>query len=153
MEIGRKRSGRFHFSLEANGHRFAVDNLEGDIGLGQGVDIGTAVTLALDLDTTRDLVAVFAAFTADGDFVRTIPRVELVHHGSEFLSRSQAKRFALGLERFRQVVLDFTGVELVGQGFADELFRVWQSEHPEVELTVTGANRGVALMIGRVAKP
>lgn len=87
------------------------------------------------------------------DFVRTIPRVELVRHGSEFLSRSQAKRFALGLEQFTQVVLDFTGVELVGQGFADELFRVWQADHPDVTMTVTGANRGVALMIGRVAKP
>ncbi len=141
------------FSLEANGYRFAVDNLEGDIGLGQGAEVGTSVTVTLGLDTTRDLVSVFAAFTENGDFVRTIPRVELVQHGSEFLSRSQAKRFALGLELFTHVVLDFTGVELVGQGFADELFRVWQSEHPEVKLTVTGANRGVALMIGRVAKP
>lgn len=141
------------FSLEANGYLFSVDNLEDDIALGQGVDLGTTVSLSLDLHTTRDLVSVFEAFTEDGDFVRTIPRVELVQHGSEFLSRSQAKRFALGLEQFKHVVLDFTGVDLVGQGFADELFRVWQSDHPEVKLTVTGANRGVALMINRVAKP
>lgn len=141
------------FSLEANGYLFSVDNLEGDIALGRGVDLGTVVSLSLELHTTRDLVRVFEAFTEDGDFVRTIPRVELVQHGSEFLSRSQAKRFALGLEQFKHVVLDFTGVDLVGQGFADELFRVWQSDHPDVELTVTGANRGVALMINRVAKP
>lgn len=141
------------FNLEANGYRFAEDNLEGDVALGRGSELGTTVTLSLDLRTTRDLVGVFEAFTENGDFVRTIPRVELVRHGSEFLSRSQAKRFALGLEQFKRVVLDFTGVDLIGQGFADELFRVWQAEHPAVTMTITGANRGVALMIGRVAKP
>ncbi|MFT3860308.1 STAS-like domain-containing protein [Micropruina sp.] len=141
------------FSLDANGYRFTVDTSEGDVALGEGAGVGTTVTFTLDLHTSRDLVDVFVRFTEGGDFVRTIPRVQLVQHGSEFLSRSQAKRFALGLEQFEQVVLDFTGVELVGQGFADELFRVWQSAHPEVTLMVTGANRGVALMIDRVVKP
>lgn len=141
------------FSLEANGYRFEVDNLEADVALGQGTAVGTAVVLALDLDTTRDLVEVFAAHTEDGEFVRTTPRVQLVHHGTEFLSRSQAKRFALGLEQFTRVELDFTGVDLIGQGFADELFRVWQTAHPDVRMEVVGANRGVALMISRVAKP
>ncbi len=141
------------FSLEANGYRFAVDNLRGDIALGGGVTIGTTVELALNLTTDRSLVDVFAAFTEDGEFVRTTPRVELLQHGSEFLSRSQAKRFALGLEQFQRVELDFTGVDLIGQGFADQLFRVWQSEHPDITLEVTGTNRGVALMISRVARP
>jgi hypothetical protein len=30
---------------------------------------------------------------------------------------------------------------------------VWQIDHPEVELMVARANRGVALMIDRVARP
>lgn len=141
------------FGLEANGYRFAVDNLEGDVALGDGITIGTTVELVLDLNTDRSLVDVFAAFTEDGEFVRTTPRVELVQHGSEFLSRSQAKRFTLGLEQFQRVELDFTGVDLVGQGFADQLFRVWQAEHPDIALEVIGANRGVDLMISRVARP
>lgn len=141
------------FSLEANGYRLLVDNLENDIALGAGGRIGTTIELKLSLETTRQLVDVFAAYTKDGEFIRTMPRVELINFGSEFLSRSQAKRFALGLEQFREVLLDFSGVDLVGQGFADELFRVWQSQHPEVRLEVTGANRGVDLMISRVARP
>ena len=141
------------FSLEANGYRFAVDNRNADIALGEGITVGTTVEVTLDLDTPRKLVDIFAAHTEDGEFVRTTPRIELVQHGSEFLSRSQAKRFALGLEQFQHVILDFTGVDLVGQGFADELFRVWQADHPTVTLDVAGANRGVALMINRVAKP
>ena len=141
------------FTLDANGYRFLVDNRLADVALGEGLTLGTTVALTLDLDTTRNLVAVFAAYTEDGDFVRTTPRIQLVQHGSEFLSRSQAKRFALGLEEFEHVILDFTGVDLVGQGFADELFRVWQVQHPTVRLDVAGANAGVALMLGRVAKP
>jgi anti-sigma regulatory factor (Ser/Thr protein kinase) len=141
------------FTLDANGYRFVVDNRNADVALGQGFTVGTTVTMTLDLDTARKLVDVFAAHTEDGEFVRTTPRIELVRHGSEFLSRSQAKRFTLGLEEFEHVILDFTGVDLIGQGFADELFRVWQAAHPTVRLDVTGANPGVALMIGRVAKP
>ncbi len=141
------------FTLDANGYRFVVDNRNADVALGEGYGVGTTVAMTLDLDTTRRLVDVFAAHTEHGEFVRTTPRIKLVRHGSEFLSRSQAKRFALGLEEFEHVILDFTGVDLVGQGFADELFRVWQAGHPTVRLDVTGANPGVALMIGRVAKP
>ncbi len=33
-------------------------------------------------------------------------------------------------ERFQTVVLDFTGVEEIGQDFADEVFRVFQRAHP-----------------------
>ena len=141
------------FTLDANGYRFVVDNPNTDVALGLGHALGTTVTMTLDLDTTKKLVDIFAAYTEDGEFVRTTPRIQLVQYGSEFLSRSQAKRFAAGLEEFEHVILDFADVDLVGQGFADELFRVWQAEHPRGRLDVTGANPGVALMIGRVAKP
>ena len=141
------------FSLEANGYRYAVDNRNADVALGDGITVGTTVTITLDLETSRKLVEVFAAHTEAGEFVRSTPRIELVRHGSEFISRSQAKRFVLGLEQFQDVILDFTGVDLIGQGFADELFRVWQADHPAATLSVTGASRGVALMIDRVAKP
>ncbi len=141
------------FALDANGFRFVVDNRIPDMALGQSLTVGTTVTMTVNLDTDKRLVDVFAAHTEDGEFVRTTPRVQLVQHGSEFLSRSQAKRFAAGLEEFEHVILDFAGVDLVGQGFADELFRVWHAEHPTVRFEVAGANPGVELMIGRVAEP
>ena len=65
------------------------------------------------------------------------------------MSRSQARRLVSGLERFREVVLDFRGVELVGQGFADEVFRVWARQHPEVALIPTAMNEAVAFMVER----
>lgn len=141
------------FELSANGYRVAFDNLGGDVALGSADNDGTVVSLRLDLDTERELVGVFAAYTDDDSgFHRTTPRIELVHVEGDFLSRSEAKRFAAGLERFAHVELDFTDVPLIGQGFADELFRVWQREHPDVRLDVIGANRGVQLMIDRIER-
>jgi len=44
---------------------------------------------------------------------------------TEYISRAEAKRLVVNLEKFREVELDFGGVDLVGQGFANELFRVF----------------------------
>lgn len=139
------------FDLSANGLRFIVDNRIDDIATGSSHATGTVVRLALDADTARRLADVFAAYTdEDLAFVRTTPVVRLTPAEGEFISRSEAKRFAAGLEKFTEVTLDFTGLGLIGQGFADELFRVWHREHPEVTLHVSGASPAVAMMIGRV---
>jgi hypothetical protein len=53
-------------------------------------------------------------------------------------------------ERFRHVVLDFDGVAEIGQAFADELFRVFPTAHPSVELEPVNVSADVARMISRV---
>ena len=60
--------------------------------------------------------------------------VTLRDEGTHLVSRSEAKHVLEGVERFREVILDFHGVEGVGQGFADEVFRVWAQRYPEVRL-------------------
>jgi len=53
----------------------------------------------------------------------------------QLISRSQAKRILRGLEKhFKVITLDFTGVTLVGQGFVDEVFRVYKNQHPKMAL-------------------
>ena len=52
-------------------------------------------------------------------------------------------------ERFDEVVLDFAGVRSIGQAFADEIFRVFATEHPEVRLAYVNAADQVAAMIRR----
>lgn len=69
--------------------------------------------------------------------------------GERFISRSQAKRLTLGLEKFKRVVLDFSKVETVGQGFVDEVFRVFQNKHKDIEITYENANENVEFMIKR----
>jgi hypothetical protein len=52
----------------------------------------------------------------------------------QLVSRSQAKRLITRFDRFKTVILNFTGVQEIGQAFADELFRVYANTHPDVEL-------------------
>jgi hypothetical protein len=52
-------------------------------------------------------------------------------------------------ERFKEVFLDFSAVESIGQAFADEIFRVYATRHPEMTLTAVNANRQVSQMIRR----
>ncbi|MEI8050727.1 MAG: DUF4325 domain-containing protein [Actinomycetes bacterium] len=68
--------------------------------------------------------------------------------GDGFVSRTQAKTLATRLEIFDQVEIDFRGVREIGQGFADELFRVWQTQHPGTRLVPVNANPAILGVIG-----
>ncbi|HET7691608.1 MAG TPA: DUF4325 domain-containing protein [Gemmatimonadota bacterium] len=114
---------------------------------------GTAVVMTLDLFTQRTLRSVFDRFANGEDefgFTRTRFPIFLAKYGDESLvSRSQAKRVVARLDRFREAVLDFEGVSTIGQAFADEIFRVFQTDHPDIHLTWVNANEEVASMIRR----
>jgi anti-sigma regulatory factor (Ser/Thr protein kinase) len=109
---------------------------------------GTDVRFRVRRAARQRLEAVFAEFAPaefDYEFLRTEVHVKLVR--KSYVSRSEAKRLLANLERFRTVVLDFRDVESVGQGFADEAFRVFAGRHPEVELGVRNASPAVAAML------
>ena len=83
-------------------------------------------------------------------FGKTIVAVALsADPGNPHVSRSQAKRLLVGLEKFRHIVLDFKGVESVGQAFVDEVFRVFKNEHPNINIQYVNANSDVDDMIKR----
>lgn len=114
---------------------------------------GTQVRLQLNNNTTKMVARVLSQYTTGGDyeFSRTVVPVHLARYGNEALiSRSQAKRLLARFDRFRTVVLDFTDVERIGQGFADEVFRVFAKRHRDVELVPIKTNRSVKTMIRRV---
>ncbi len=116
---------------------------------------GTAAMMAINLRAERTLRSVFDRHTTGApdhlSFDRTVIPVRLARLGNEnLLSRSQAKRLAARIERFRVVELDFTDVPEIGQAFADELFRVFADAHPEVKLSSRHANAGVSGMIRRI---
>ena len=67
----------------------------------------------------------------------------------ELISRSQAKRLLARLDLFKRVVLDFRNVDMIGQAFADQIFRVFANEHPEIELLATNTSVAVQQMISR----
>lgn len=114
---------------------------------------GTTVLMEIAVDAARTQKQVFDQFSSGPDdytFAKTVVPVRLVRAGDENLvSRSQAKRLLLRVERFRTVVLDFAGIASIGQAFADEVFRVFANEHPDVELIPMHASAEVQQMIRR----
>jgi len=111
---------------------------------------GTMVWMKLDNGSTREPKDVYDEFTEDFIFNKTAVPIKLAQvGGSGLVSRSQAKRILAGIDRFKVVSLDFTGVEWIGQAFADEIFRVYQNAHPDIEILVEGANTDVRAMIQR----
>lgn len=113
---------------------------------------GTVVRMEMDNHTSRTLKKVFDKFTSDDDygFTKTIVPVELMRYGDDNLvSRSQAKRLLARLDRFKVVVLDFSGVTSIGQAFADEVFRVFRRSHPNVDIVPVQASTSVKRMISR----
>jgi anti-sigma regulatory factor (Ser/Thr protein kinase) len=100
---------------------------------------GTMIILIIANDSIATTQQVFDEFAGaepdDYGFTRTHIPIELaLYEGEQMMSRSQAKRILSRAERFREVILDFSGVKEIGQGFADEVFRVFANEHPEVSL-------------------
>ena len=86
----------------------------------------------------------------DYSFSRTHVPINLAQYGDEkLISRSQAKRALARFEEFKEVFLDFARVKTIGQAFADEIFRVFQRQHPEVQLVHVNANSAVKRMILR----
>ena len=115
-------------------------------------DKGTFVSMKLGNHSSRTARQIYDQYTSGDDlgFTKTVVPVTLARYGSvELVSRSQAKRVLSRLERFRVVVLDFAGVESIGQAFADELFRVFPSQHPEIDLVAINTAPDVESMIAR----
>lgn len=138
------------FQLASNGKRWTVDNVRGDQAVGVSeVEAGTVVIGQLDPQTTRSIRDVFSEYSQDFGFARTRPVVKLFGLGLRFVSRSEARRLLIGLDEFTEIDVDFAGVEDVGQGFVDELLRVWPQEHPRKRINPINMNQAVEFMIRR----
>jgi anti-sigma regulatory factor (Ser/Thr protein kinase) len=116
--------------------------------------LGTSVYVAITLDTPRTLDAVLRAHSADAAgyaFERTSVPLHLIAGGGQALaSRADAKRVTSRLSSFRAAEIDFEGITDIGHGFADELFRVFQREHPALQLMPLRMAPQVAAMVAAV---
>jgi anti-sigma regulatory factor (Ser/Thr protein kinase) len=117
-----------------------------------GLD-GTFVLMTVSLTSSRTLESVFDEYTdrETFDFTKTVVPVRLaLHEGDQLISRSQAKRIMNRVERFRNVMLDFEGVEMVGRSFSDEIFRVFAKRHPEITIKPVNMNQEIEKAITRI---
>lgn len=138
------------FQLRSARLELTIDNHKADYFLkDQSALRGTLVRFQISRQTRKVLREIFGKFSnADLEFDRNSVRVK-VSTRETLVSRSEAKRMLVGLERYARIEFDFNGVETIGQGFADEIFRVFQSRHPEIVMTYTHASSSVAFMIER----
>jgi anti-sigma regulatory factor (Ser/Thr protein kinase) len=113
---------------------------------------GTLVDMRIGLRSKQTTQKVFDKFTSDDfSFTKTHVPVFLARYGNENLvSRSQAKRLLTRFERFKEIVLDFDNVDSIGQAFADEIFRVFVSQNPNIHLIPINTNNQVKKMIAHV---
>lgn len=114
---------------------------------------GTSVAMKIRPTSTHTIKEVFDRYSTEQDdyaFRRTHLLVALAQtDDASLISRSQAKRVMARCDRFREVGLDFRGVESIGPAFADEIFRVWRRAHPNITLAPSGMNEEVEKMIRR----
>lgn len=146
------------FTLDSHDYQLRIDNNINDIFISElsPWKSGTRVIFEIDERHKGHLNDVFKQYYTDSEelaFDKTEIQVRLYTIGSVYISRSQAKRVLAGLEKFRSIILDFDRVPGVGQAFADEIFRVFQSNHLDIIITPINMNKSVDFMIKRVQKP
>jgi anti-sigma regulatory factor (Ser/Thr protein kinase) len=115
-------------------------------------DTGTLLYMSIPADSQRTTKEVFDVYSSGDDygFHKTVVPVRLAKVGNENLvSRSQAKRLVARFEGFKTVLLDFTGIDEIGQAFADEVFRIFGLLHPDVELIPINTEPPVQQMVNR----
>ncbi|MDE2259532.1 MAG: DUF4325 domain-containing protein [Betaproteobacteria bacterium] len=113
---------------------------------------GTWVWMELHNHTARTAKKIFDQYSSGEDygFNKTVVPVKLAQYGNDkLISRSQAKRLLARVELFKTVMLNFEGVDTIGQAFADEIFRIFTRTHPNIELIPYKTNSEVKRMIER----
>jgi DNA-binding MarR family transcriptional regulator len=112
---------------------------------------GTLVQFEIRKDSRTRLEDMFAEFAPeqyDFRFEKTRVLVKLLQR--DYVSRSEAKRLLHNLDKFSEIELDMRDVRNVGQGFADEIFRVFAAAHPGIIIRTTNASKAVAAMMKHV---
>lgn len=147
------------FILDSYGYRLIINNKINDVFLqeikGSKIKKGTRVIFKLSTDSNKHLKEVFDEFAnideeSNFGFDKTEIKIKLYLRNGIHISRSQARRVLFGLENFRIIVFDFDKVPMIGQAFADEIFRVFHNKYPKIKLKAINMNDAVKFMIDRV---
>jgi len=113
---------------------------------------GTIIYMCLSDNSRRKTKEIFDKYAdVEEGFIRTSVKIKNIFDDYP-VSRSQAKRLVNGFERFANVELDFADIDEMGQGFADELFRVFPKVHPEVTLVPINMCKDVEKMYKHVCQ-
>lgn len=111
---------------------------------------GTVVYMELSNYTHKKSKEVFDKYAdVNGGFSKTIIPLKNIFDASP-VSRSQAKRVLMSLEKFQEVVLDFADIEWMGQGFAHQIFVLYKKQKPNIKIVPVNMNESVTKMYNHV---
>lgn len=153
------------FGIFSDGLFYCRDNLRDDWFLEKRKipnSRGTRISMAVRFKTERTLKGVMDLYgvkepDASGpDKTEILIQLSLMED-EPYVSRVQARRVLQGVEKFQRLVLDFSNIPTVGQGFVEEVFHTFRCEHPEIEIEIVHAGPDVRFMIDGslpdIAKP
>ncbi len=147
------------FILDSYGYQLIMNNKIKDVFLVKPKKNkkGTQVTFKISTESPHRLNDVFKKFTNPDSkngygFDKTEIKIKLYTIDGVHISRSQARRVLTGLDKFTSIIFDFDKVAMIGQAFADEIFRVHKERHPKIKIDYANANEAVKFMIDRVKK-
>lgn len=143
------------FVIISEGLFFSHNKPDDDWLLEHDINIrGTSVLMSINPKSKRKIQEVFDSFASedkDYGFAKTHVPLSLVTYGDEnLISRSQARRLLARFHDFEEVLLDFSGVKSIGQAFADEVFRIYARNNPDVKIIAINTNQQIDKMILRV---
>ncbi len=141
------------FSIKSFKKHLFINNLQNDFFVEDCKELkGTKIFFSISENSMKSARDIFGKFTDEEtfEFNKTQIRIKLYKIGNNLISRSEAKRVVLGLDKFEEVVLDFKDVDTIGQGFADEIFRVWQNNNSKIKITFENTGNDVEFMIKHV---
>ncbi len=144
------------FILNSYGYQLIINNKIDDLFVKKikGIKMGTRVTFRLNIQDTHHLNDIFKRYTDQSEdsnygFDKTEIHIKLYMNGGIHISRSQARRILTNLEKFKIIIMDYDKVPMIGQAFADEIYRVFRNKYPEIQIKDENTNEAVAFMIQR----
>lgn len=142
------------FLLESFEYRLRVDNLIKDVFFEElkPSKRGTRVVFTISNNSKKHLSDVFNKFVVnpgDPGFNKTEILIRLFTRGTIYISRSQARRILSGLDKYESIVLDYDKVSTVGQAFADEIYRVFKNNNPNIKIESKNMIEPVKFMVER----
>lgn len=123
------------FAICSSGTVFATDKFDKSAYANTDLNMkGTCVVMELSNRTNKVIKDIFNIYSdVDDGFTKTKVPLRQFFDKSP-VSRSQAKRVCSRLDCFKEVELDFDGLEWMGQAFAHQLFVVFAKNHPDIKL-------------------
>lgn len=111
---------------------------------------GTKMILSLSNNSKKDIAEIFNIYSSvDEGFYKTSIPVKNIFPTNP-ISRSQGKRLCARLNEFSIAELDFKNVDWMGQGFADQVFRVFAKQNPNIKIVSLNMCGTVEKMIKHV---